>query len=405
MKVRNGTLIIGAVVLITASLATAADRCHQNLLGTRSLTLSADVTSYRFAGERIVVEWARSPKCAGTAVWDYASTARAKMSVSCQRPAAQRQVAAADARLVASDASHTVRVVTAPASADAPDRLVVLDRATSERVASWPLFERPARIALHGGIAILSDIKRHGIYALRISDGRIALIGVARAGDRPLIGPAGVLYLDDVDRTKHRTAPAERTLKLVPLSAVRRELARPFTTVRTYMANSHAGTIPTGLVWGAEAAGSAARAHSSMRGGAGPPRPFSTREISSISMDGPRVAIAVRDPAGRCDRVLIWNVPWHYLTRLSDAFSQTCLPNHAPGGITDVAMAGGRAAWTTTYGKVTRIIAATGHRLPGVDRGTLHNGCGRPRRGRDDPRVRTAQPYRERRDRAEALAR
>ncbi len=360
MKVRNSTLIIGAVVLITASLATAADRCHESLAGTRSFTLRADVTGYRFAGERIVVEWARSPKCAGTAVWDYASMAHAKTSVSCQRPAAQRQVAAAHARLAAADASHIVRVVTAPSSADAPDRLVVLDRATNERVASWPLFERPARVALHGGIAILSDAKRHGIYALRISDGRIALLGVARAGDRPLIGPAGVLYQDDVDRTKQRTAPDERTLKLVPLSSVRRELARPFTTVRTYMANSHAGTVPTGLVWGAKETKAAAGASGSMRGGAAPPRPFSTREITSISMDGPRVAIAVRDPSGRCDRVLVWNVPWHYLTRLSDAYGQTCLPNHAPGGITDVAMAGGRAAWTATYGKVTRIIAATG---------------------------------------------
>ena len=58
--------------------------------------------------------------------------------------------------------------------------------------------------------------------------------------------------------------------------------------------------------------------------------------------------------------MLVWNVPWHYLTRLSDAYGQTCLPNHAPGGITDVAMAGGRAAWTTTYGATTRVIAATG---------------------------------------------
>ncbi len=359
MKVRNGTLIIGAVVLITASLATAVDRCHQNLQGTRSLTLSADVTSYRFAGERIVVEWALSPKCAGTAVWDYATTARAKMSVSCQRPAVQRQAAAADANLVASDASHTVRVVAAPASADVPDRLVVVDRATSERVASWPLFERPPGSRFtealrfsptSSGTGSTRFVSRTAGCAHRCGPRRRS--AADRPGRRPLPGRRGP--------HKHRTAPAERTLKLVPLSAVRRELARPFTTVHTYMANSHAGTIPTGLVWGAEAAGSAARAHSSMRGGAGPPRPFSTREISSISMDGPRVAIAVRDPAGRCDRVLIWNVPWHYLTRLSDAFSQTCLPNHAPGGITDVAMAGGRAAWTTTYGKVTRIIAATG---------------------------------------------
>ena len=185
MKVRNGTLIVGAVVLITASLATAADRCHESLLGTRSLTLYGDVTSYRFTGDRIVVEWARSPMCAGTATWNYKSTARAKMSVACQRPAAQRHAAVADTKVVASDASHTVRVIVAPASADAPDRLVVIDRATSERVASWPLFERPARIALHGDIAILSDAKRHGVYALRISDGRIALLGVSPA---PAIG-------------------------------------------------------------------------------------------------------------------------------------------------------------------------------------------------------------------------
>ena len=268
VKVRNGTLIIGAVVLITASLATAADRCHESLAGTRSFTLWADVTSYRFAGQRIVVEWARSPNCAGTTIWDYRSRLRSKASVSCRGPAAKRHAAVAGTRLVAADASHSVRVTTAPTLVDTPDRLVVVDRATNERVASWPLFERPARVALFGDIAILSGVRRHGIYALRISDGRLALIGVARAGDRPLIGPAGVLYVDDVDRTKHRAAPAERTLQLVPLSSVQRELARPYTTVRTYMANSHAGTVPTGLVWGAKDTKAAAGTRGSMRGGA-----------------------------------------------------------------------------------------------------------------------------------------
>ena len=332
MKVRNSTLIIGAVVLITASLATAADRCHESLLGTRSLTLWADVTSYRFAGERVVVEWARSPECAGTAVWDYASTRAQRRPSRASGP--QRSGRLPQPTRGSSQPTHLA------SSAWSRHRLRRRTRSprqssTGPRASAWRRGRcssaLPA-IALHGGIAILSDAKRHGIYALRISDGRIALVGIARAGDRPLIGPAGVLYQDDVDRTKHRTAPAERTLKLVPLSAVRRELARPFTVVRTYMSNSHASTSPTGLVWGAKETEAAAGVRGSMRGGAAPPRPFSTREITSISMDGPRVAIAVRDPSGRCDRVLIWNVPWHYLTRLSDAFSQTCSRTTRPAG-------------------------------------------------------------------------
>jgi hypothetical protein len=93
--------------------------------------------------------------------------------------------------------------------------------------------------------------------------------------------------------------------------------------------------------------------------GASPPSPMSIAEISAISMDGPRVAIAVRDPEGQCDRVFIWNLSWHYLVRLSSAFSLTCVPQHRPGGITGVVMAGGRAAWATTYGRETRVIAAS----------------------------------------------
>src|SRR5439155_8237600 len=127
-------------------------------------------------------------------------------------------------KLFAADATHLVRIIPAVGSADAPDRLVVLERSTLRRVASWPLFELPARVALYGDLAILSGADRHGLYALRISDGRIAQIGIARAGDRPLIGPAGVVYQDGLD--KQRTAATERTLKLVPLSTVRQVVGR-----------------------------------------------------------------------------------------------------------------------------------------------------------------------------------
>ena len=351
MRRRVGMTVFGAVgcLLISAGVA-AADRCHTPLPGTRSLTLNGGVTGYGFSGDRVLVGWSRSAGCAGTVVWNYTSAEQTKAATTCRRPSAGTQVVAAD-KLVASDAQHAVRVVLAPASADAPDRLVVFDRSTSRRVASWPLFERPARVALEGDIAILSSAKRQALYALRITDGRIAQIGIARAGDRPQIGPAGVLYQTDLDLKKHRTAPAERTLNLLPLASVQAELSRSYTTVHKYMSYSRpAASASTRPLQPTNAP--------AMYTGADPPRPFKTSAITAIAMDGPRVAMAVHDPSGRCDYVLFWNVGWHYVTRLTRATGPTCLPGHAAGGITNVAIAGSRAVWTVSYGGTTRVIAA-----------------------------------------------
>ena len=186
---------------------------------------------------------------------------------------------------------------------------------------------------------------------LRITDGRIAQIGITRAGDRPQIGPAGVLYQTDLDLKKHRTAPAERTLNLLPLASVRAELSRRFTTVRKYMSYSRpAASTATPSLQRTSAPAPYM--------GADPPRPFKSSPIIAIAMDGARVAMAVHDPSGRCDYVLFWNVGWHYMTRLTRARGATCLPAHAPGGITNVAIAGSRAVWTVSYGGSTRVIAA-----------------------------------------------
>ena len=37
-----------------------------------------------------------------------------------------------------------------------------------------------------------------------------------------------------------------------------------------------------------------------------------------------------------CDRVLFWNISWHYVSRLTSSTEATCAPGHAPGGITRV---------------------------------------------------------------------
>ena len=280
-------------VLATASLAAGASdalKCHPDLKGTRNFTVNGTVTSYGFRHGRVHIESTRAPS------------------------AVRLQVRT---KLVAAQGNRIVRVVLAPRRADAPDRLVVFDRATHRRLASWPLFERPDRVALYGDIAILSSAKRHALDALRITDGRIAMLGIARAGDAPVIGSAGVLYQDDLDLAMHRAAPHRVTLKLLPLSTVRREL----------------------------------RATGARRVG--------TSRINAISMDGKRVAFVVHDPQGRCDKVLFWSIPWHFVSRLTQKVGPTCLPTHAGGGITDVAIAGDRAVWTTQYGGNTRILGAS----------------------------------------------
>src|SRR5437879_424826 len=137
---RAGKLVVGVVgcALISAA-AAAADRCHSPLPGTRSLTVWANVTSYRFAGARVLVDWKRSTTCAGRTVWKYTSTASMTAAVSCKRA---RAVGVSQHRttLVASDATHTVRIVLAPVSADVANRLIVEDRTSKRRIASWPLF-------------------------------------------------------------------------------------------------------------------------------------------------------------------------------------------------------------------------------------------------------------------------
>lgn len=235
-------------------------------------------------------------------------------------------------KLVAAQGNRTVRLVYAPPAVDRPDRLEVLDRATHRRIASWPLIERAARVDLFGGIAILSASKRNALYALRTDDGRIAMIGITRAGDRPVIGPDGVLYEDNLLVSAAGSSP-HATLKLLPLATVRRELG---------------DRAPVREPWG-HVLRHASHAGSRMR----------LSRINAISMDGPRVALAVHHPRGACDRVVFWNVAWHFVSRLTRQVGPTCLPTHASGGITDVALAGPRAVWTTRYGRQTRVLAAS----------------------------------------------
>jgi hypothetical protein len=318
---------------MTTGLAGAAQSwpCHPDLPGTRVLTVSGEVTEYAFARGGVAVSWRRD-ECAGTEVWDYGSNPRATASASCGRQAVSTTRRAGN-KIVASQGNWAVRLVFAPPSVDRPDRLDVFDRATHRRIASWPLIEHAARVDLYGDIAILSASKRNALYALGIGDGRIAMIGISRAGDRPLIGRDGVLYEDNLLVSNSGSSQQKTTLKLVPLAAVRRELGD-----RALVRKPWGHVVP----------------HASHAG-----RHIRLSRINAISMDGPRVALAVHDPRGACDQVLFWNVAWHFVSRLTRQVGPTCLPTHASGGITDVAISGPRAVWTTQYGRQSRVLAAS----------------------------------------------
>jgi hypothetical protein len=172
------TVVVAALATAGIAVAAAGDArpCHPDLPGTRSLAVTGEVTAYRFAGGGLVAS-VRTEHCAGVARWNYTAVVHAIASVSCR--GAKAGGGTATQHLAAAQGDRLVRVVLAPDGADRPDRLDVIARGTGHRIASWPLIDRPSRVVLFGGVAILSAAGRDALYALRISDGRIAMLGVA----------------------------------------------------------------------------------------------------------------------------------------------------------------------------------------------------------------------------------
>jgi hypothetical protein len=184
-------------------------------------------------------------------------------------------------------------------------------------VHSWPLPAEPVSLGVAGGVAVFAAADRGGLYAVRLSDGRAGFVGVTRDGDVPQIDSRGVVYQDDLFRHSPHHSRASTLLKFVPIAGVRRAIEVAGTPITT-----------PGL-------------------------------IRAMAMDGPRVALAIADPRGVCDQVRFWNVEWNFSSRLTQKSGPTCTGRHAPGGITDVRIAGVRAEWVTTYGNRSTVLAAS----------------------------------------------
>jgi hypothetical protein len=80
--------------------------------------------------------------------------------------------------------------------------------------------------------------------------------------------------------------------------------------------------------------------------------------IGDFAMDGRSVIFVKRDPTGQCDHIGLWSIPWHYSTDLMDE-PPICPEQHAPGGITALAIGGQYVEVVTTYGKVRTLISST----------------------------------------------
>src|SRR6476619_4594021 len=80
------TVVVAALATAGIAAAAAGDTrpCHPDLPGTRSLTVTGAVTSYRFAGGGTLAVSIRTERCAGVARWNYAASAQATASVSCR---------------------------------------------------------------------------------------------------------------------------------------------------------------------------------------------------------------------------------------------------------------------------------------------------------------------------------
>jgi hypothetical protein len=291
-------------VLVTASPAVAAYVCHPDARGTKRLMIHGQVGAYSLVGGEVSVSVRRDGVCSRI-LWRPGTSVAGERSAAC---------VAARPTMTVTEAGRRIAVVRARGDSDRPDRIVVRDRRTGSVLRSWPLFNRPLSLDVDGDTAVFTTAGRDGFYGLRLTDGRIGLVGVNQRVDTPQIDPSGIVYQDNL--YKRDDGNGRIVMKFVPRAEVERAIARGSRPIRT-----------DGVV-------------------------------RDFSMDRQRVAIAVADPRGKCDRVLFWNISWNYVSRLTSSTEATCAPGHAAGGITHVALGGITAEWVTTYGDTSTLLSA-----------------------------------------------
>lgn len=293
--------VVGGVALAFAGSAFAYV-CHPDLPGTRSLTIHGRVDGYRMTGSHVAIDvWTNG--CQRRISWN--PLARTSSRGRCTSGGGT----GGTARRTATDGRFRVVLTAGSTIPDLPDRLAVYDARTGASLHNWPLPTRAFSVDVARGVAVLSTA--NGVYAVRLSDGQFALVGVKRRGDRPQIEAPGIAFQDDL----YKRTDGRSVMKFLPFRTVSR-------TLRSF----------------------------------GPLRVPAT--IGDFSVDGRNVIFVKKDPTGRCDRIGLWSIPWHYTTDLMDE-PPICPEKHAAGGITALAIGGQYVEVVTTYGNVQTLISST----------------------------------------------
>jgi hypothetical protein len=172
---------------------------------------------------------------------------------------------------------------------------------------------RPRTLQVSGPLAAFVVRGRSGLWVTELASGRATFVGPLRSEDHPLLDAKGIAYLDNV----YKRRPADRPLlKFVPTHALQHELARVG-------------------------------------------RPLHTQgSIRAFSVGGTRVALVVAGGAGRCDRVVFWDIPWRSADQVSEDAGPTCGGPSTSGRVSDVVLGGARAEWITLHRGRPMVVAA-----------------------------------------------
>jgi hypothetical protein len=294
--------VVGTVALVFCGSAVAYV-CHPDPPGTRTLAVAGRVDGYALSGNRVSIDaWIKG--CERQIVWRPLAASRKESGCTVGPPPASPP------RRSATDGHFRAILVSGSQLLDQPDRLDVYEAHTGRGLHEWPLPAPTSSVQVARGVAVLST--SNGVYVLRLRDGRFAMVGVKRPGDRPEIARSGLVFQDDQFK---RRSDSRSLLKFMPFATVRHAL-RPLGPLRV---------------------------------------PF---RIGDFSLDGRSVIFVKKDPTGKCDRIGLWLVPWHYSTNLMDE-PPICPERHAPGGVTALALGGQYLEVVTTYGNVQTLVSST----------------------------------------------
>ncbi len=310
MPLRRPIVLASVVAAGTFAGAAYAYVCHPSVAGTRMLALRGSVVSVKAHGADFGLVLKRSGGSCAQVSWNGATGISRSLAATCSAPT-RLQAASTPPGLAAGPAAQ--RVVVVRGTSRRPDLLKVYG-AGGALVRTLPLPARPQTLQSSGGIAVLSA-KGQGVFAVRLSDGLFGYLGPDGGSFAPVLDQKGVVFHDGESKAALRNGTT--VVEYVPRAAIMRIIAR---TARP-------------LVTG------------------GP--------IRSISMDGPRVAVAVGDNQGLCDRVLYWNVAWWPAQRVSSPSGVTCMVRPRGVQIRSVAIGGFRAEWLVTQDGHARLIAGS----------------------------------------------